>query len=822
MTIILISLTIAYVICFFLVSELVIGNFQRKGRIGMMFHGGHGSSNSSGGGDTWHYGKALHYGDGHSALIEKLWSFKEANRNKDHQHHDSQPNHEEQQSLQAVPLEKEESSHTNNQRDQKRRTHQPLFGLKTANGAKEELHDEKGRRQIQLEIKEDKSNATNTFQWEWNFDRLQKVQNILQQTTSRPSLILTAYVEGSSSPSFAHINNASNGRIIAEPLRTQSPVSLLPFPYRQVVKCSDMPTKFPVSHPRELSSIYRNVHNTNPMYKVKMEYANYCPVDADPYLPWIHDVFPSAFRTKMGDTTTTNPYHVVQHIEFIAQNKRRCNTDAYRENDTDKSERFIGDLENLKPQVAIMQPVPIRRISNEEARKLAPKLWSHEQRQHQSSNISTSFYMEEEAEKHVPPLVDSRAGLSRYRLATYEDADHDSRETRFICRFHTLDVNEDDTTLRTVILGETLSVYPYNYEFANWHKDSDPMLKPGGLGSNNNFWNSVIHFRCPVPEHLQTIIGHNKSIINDAPTIYMDLIPIRTRVRLKGEEYFTEEMVGSEYLKGSTFDPMKEWGPSHVLPEVEASGRWANIPLCASPIPARSPNDVLSTSHQEASERHMPNDVVEGNYTKQTLIGCVWASAQFTTRGNSPVDSSTSSRLLEWLTFHLYVANMDHIYVYDNSGAHTDTGTLENITKLFPPSRVTRIDWPFPVCNNNIPAHWNTGERSSQYAAEASCRIRYGPYTEFLASFDTDEYLTPMGNWSDLKQWLTQGVSSDTNILSFFSSKASANYDFMQPYWDGDECGMNETDAKCVIQRPDALYVETYNCGKSTNLREAS
>ena len=34
-------------------------------------------------------------------------------------------------------------------------------------------------------------------------------------------------------------------------------------------------------------------------------------------------------------------------------------------------------------------------------------------------------------------------------------------------------------------------------------------------------------------------------------------------------------------------------------------------------------------------------------------------------------------------------------------------------------------------------AHENTGERSSQYAAENSCRARYGPYTEWMASFDT-------------------------------------------------------------------------------------
>jgi hypothetical protein len=272
-------------------------------------------------------------------------------------------------------------------------------------------------------------------------------------------------------------------------------------------------------------------------------------------------------------------------------------------------------------------------------------------------------------------------------------------------------------------------------------------------------------------------------------------------------------MVGSEYVRESTFNPMAEWGKSHVLPEVEASGRWANIPLCMSPMPGRSPNDIPTTTDIANTDVRDEREN-EGAKRKQTLIGCVWASAQFTTRGNSPVDSSTSSRLLEWLTFHLYIANMDHIYVYDNSGAHTNAVSLANITNMFPRNRVTRIDWPFQVCNNNIPAHWNTGERSSQYAAEASCRIRYGPHTEFLASFDTDEYLTPMGTWTDLKQWLTQGVTSNTNILSFYSSKASANYDFMKPYWDGGECGVDEIDAKCVIQRPDALFIETYNCGK--------
>mgnify|MGYP001024867813 CR=1 FL=1 len=71
-----------------------------------------------------------------------------------------------------------------------------------------------------------------------------------------------------------------------------------------------------------------------------------------------------------------------------------------------------------------------------------------------------------------------------------------------------------------------------------------------------------------------------------------------------------------------------------------------------------------------------------------------------------------------------------------------------------------------------------------------------------------------MCNWTDLKQWIAEGVDKNTNILTFKSARASPNYDYMQPYWDGGECGINETNANCNIQQPGALYLETYNCGK--------
>ena len=59
--------------------------------------------------------------------------------------------------------------------------------------------------------------------------------------------------------------------------------------------------------------------------------------------------------------------------------------------------------------------------------------------------------------------------------------------------------------------------------------------------------------------------------------------------------------------------------------------------------------------------------------------------------------------------------------------------TLKEVTRKFSPELVTHVDWPCKICNNNRPAHNDPGERSSQYAAEASCRSRFGPLTDWMA-----------------------------------------------------------------------------------------
>jgi hypothetical protein len=196
-----------------------------------------------------------------------------------------------------------------------------------------------------------------------------------------------------------------------------------------------------------------------------------------------------------------------------------------------------------------------------------------------------------------------------------------------------------------------------------------------------------------------------------------------------------------------------------------------------------------------ATAASRPNDdvVVVAAAREKThfLVACVWASHSFSTRGQADdADSSTAGRLREFLSYHLRIAGFDHVYVYDNSDAtsSSNNNTLADVTGMFSPRLVTRIPWPHRVCNNNPPAAANPGERSSQYAAESSCRARYGPDTTWMATLDVDEYLLPTGErWKTLRQWLEHVTSDegDTKILNFYQTRALPNVDLMVPYEGG-------------------------------------
>lgn len=136
-------------------------------------------------------------------------------------------------------------------------------------------------------------------------------------------------------------------------------------------------------------------------------------------------------------------------IHFVAQNKRRCNSGRLH----------WEDIHALEPQVTIMQPVSVRRIDEATARRLAPALWGSA----------------EEA-------GDAPGGV-RYRLAPHEEADADGMFTRFVCRFRALDYATSPPTPRHV--GETLSAFPYNYEFVNYRKDRDDLSMVRARGASD-------------------------------------------------------------------------------------------------------------------------------------------------------------------------------------------------------------------------------------------------------------------------------------------------------------------------------------------------
>jgi hypothetical protein len=569
------------------------------------------------------------------------------------------------------------------------------------------------------------------------------------------------------------------------PIRQTRPRDLKPVEYPKVDSCHDLQAKLPVDagliFDENGKRLIPNTNNKRFTFNY-LEEAKYCPVDADPFLPWIHDVFPSL----NGDT-----------IHFIAQNKRRCNTGS----------NFHEQLQRLEPQVALMQPISVKILGDGDsvANEVNNSLWSPS-----------------------PDDEEFIDGMPRYRLSSFEDADVEL--SRFICRFHTIEFDQETGTTRDVIIGETFSVYPINYEFVNLRKRKATMLSPKGK-DNGLFWLSNLRFDCPVPDNgnLRESIASGVVVLPDGtPTIYVDVVPIRTNPRFGMEQsHFNLDMVGPDFFtnkenrrpafsshsrKEFGFDANVVFGDKHVLPRVEASGRWANIPICKAPQRPPTRLELQESSTDNVDEKSVVQRVEGGREEKKpfTLTACVWASATFHTRGGDRKVDDTMERTREWIEYHLMMG-FDHIYVYDNSHANTNETDLKETLAPFSPAEVTRIEWPSIVCNNNLPAHENTGERSSQYAAESSCRQRYGQFTDWIAAFDTDEYFVPMGNYSNLKDMLNDAEARGTNVLSFRSTRSYPNYYFMEKYGDGGECGKTERPL-CLKKRSNATFLETYNC----------
>jgi hypothetical protein len=190
---------------------------------------------------------------------------------------------------------------------------------------------------------------------------------------------------------------------------------------------------------------------------------------------------------------------------------------------------------------------------------------------------------------------------------------------------------------------------------------------------------------------------------------------------------------------------------------------------------------------------------------------------------------------------------LDHVYIYDNTDATTTTTTTtksinSTTTRTESPLKavvqefamddfVTYIPWRATVCSNNRPNHQNPGERSSQYAAEASCRERYGPETEWMAFIDTDEYLVPMMSGSgkgssnvslpslSWKPLLELKKKQGYHVLKMRSTRGRPREDLMVLPPDRDAVCVPHNRRQqhlatdpCLVPRANETFLRVYNC----------
>lgn len=426
----------------------------------------------------------------------------------------------------------------------------------------------------------------------------------------------------------------------------------------------------------------------------------------DPFLPWIHDVFPT---------------HDGKFVQFIAQNKRRCRTGTTTQD--------MQVLAQTEPQVALFQHVAVQRIN---------------QTSHGLGGTTAP----------------------RYRLVDHEHADPDGMETRFICRFQPSG-------------EETLSVYNFNYEWASYRKRIKQMFTPDGR-DNKQVHTSQLTFLCPVPNSLVETIRTGASVQDDYASLFIDLIPIRTPPRYgPPSAFFPPYYQEFQATRAESFNATVEWGTDHILPLIEDSGRWGNIPICKPSLLTygKQSSDAQGMALPQSSPENEMMPVKQHN-----LAACLWASSGYSTRGNRFAVNDGRRRLLEWITYNKLIG-VDHFYLYDNSGAFLidETNSLQSVAELFPDD-VTVIKWPCQVCNNNPNNVDNVGERSSQYAAEASCRLRFGPHVNWIAQFDIDEYLVPsksLGTLTTLRPELKHPAISthiDHSQFYFFLINSGKQY----------------------------------------------
>jgi hypothetical protein len=166
------------------------------------------------------------------------------------------------------------------------------------------------------------------------------------------------------------------------------------------------------------------------------------------------------------------------------------------------------------------------------------------------------------------------------------------------------------------------------------------------------------------------MVAKGDTVTGDYSTFFVDVVPIRTAPRYTPPREFLPPRYNFKADLEGLFLPDEVWGKEHILPKIEDSGRWENIPVC---MPSLMQHEVVKKGIDlellRLPDVMMPNKrttvdvpMKEMGVKIHKVIACTWASATFRTRGNRANVGDGERRLKEWLEFNL-MAGFDHIYV---------------------------------------------------------------------------------------------------------------------------------------------------------------
>lgn len=374
-------------------------------------------------------------------------------------------------------------------------------------------------------------------------------------------------------------------------------------------------------------------------------------------------------------------------------------------------------------------------------------------------------------------------------------------------------------------MEETLSVFNIDYDWASHRRRRKFTFKLED-SSVKSMHTSQLLFRCPLPNNLVEQVRLGASVYsNNTAKLFVDVIPIRTPPRYGLSNAFLQPHYNESLPKDlrDRFDARKEWGDNHVLPRIEDSGRYENIPICKPSHQNQQFNSL--TERQVTVNSEITNSGDAKSYLppqrkkKHRLAACIWASARYPTRGNRYIVKDGQRRLMEWIQLHQLVG-LEHLFVYDNSLAYAPNNngvnetTLKPVTDLFSTDLVTYVAWPFRDCNHNPNNVDCPGEGSSQYSAAASCRLRFGSQTDWLANLDIDEFILPMGNYSTMLPLLDQFEKDGKQIVAYGSWRNFPRRDFLVdpvPIADVTQCSSKDKCFELDIE-PTRSVLQAYNC----------